>query len=206
MKHIVPYSSKEEAIKSLDNGGRFYNILTSADDGVISKEEIGKVGGLFHDKQQMILFLELSISSLCEEDRDLILSKLDTQMMSNYQAHRAHHLLPSEAEAKGVIADNTVLTGIPKLVETKEDFSGFIMVPILIGKVTSFSMIPIFEHYDVYEIRNEHSDDYFLITHSKGLEKLPNKKIKIAGVLKELKTENKDKRVARKFLEALYWM
>ena len=64
MKKIEPYRNINDAISNLDNGGRFYNILTKADDGIISKSELGKVGGIFNDKQQMILFLELSISKL----------------------------------------------------------------------------------------------------------------------------------------------
>ena len=206
MKKITPFKSSKEAIKKLDNGGRFYNILTKADDGIISKEELGKVGGLFYDKQQMILFFELSISKLKEEKKDKVISKLDNILRSNYQIHKAQHLSPSEADAKGKISANAIIEGIPKLIESKNDFNGFIMIPIMTGKVTTLSMIPIIDQYNVYEIRDENTDDFFVIAHSKGSEQLPEKRIKIAGTLKVMKTSKEEKKGNKKFLEAVYWM
>lgn len=35
MKQIEPYINVDEAIRALDNGGRFYNVLTHAEDGII---------------------------------------------------------------------------------------------------------------------------------------------------------------------------
>jgi len=52
MKKVNPYRYVDEALSSLDNGGRFYNIFTKAMDGIISKSELGKVGGVFNDKQK----------------------------------------------------------------------------------------------------------------------------------------------------------
>lgn len=46
MKKVSPYQNLNTALKSLDNGGRFYNILTKAEDGIINQAEIGKVGNL----------------------------------------------------------------------------------------------------------------------------------------------------------------
>jgi len=206
MKKIEPYKNSTEALSNLDNGGRFYNILTKADDGIISKSELGKVGGIFYDKQQMILFFELSISKLDAGKRKAIISKLDEDLKKMYLKYKPMKLLPSEAHTKGLLASNTILTGIPKLTESKSNFVGFIMIPIVTGNVTTFSMIPIIDVYDVYEIRDEESDQSFLIAHTKGTAKLPEKKIKVAGVLKELKLDEKEKTASKKFLEALYHM
>ena len=63
MKKIEPYKNINEATLSLDNGGRFYNVLTKSDDGIISSSELGKVAGLFIDKQKMVLFLDLATSN-----------------------------------------------------------------------------------------------------------------------------------------------
>lgn len=205
MKKIIPYKNISEAVKSLDNGGRFYNVLTQADDGVISKAELGKVGGIFNDKQQMILFFELAISELEEVRKDEVISKLDNVLLSNYQIHKPQWLLPSEASEKGILSSNAIITGIPKLTGSESNFSGFIMVPISVGGVMTFSTIPIINHYEVYELRDEKSDQHFIIAHSKGSEKLPERKVKVAGVLKELKTEEKTSR-STKFLEAIYYL
>ncbi|MBL4708909.1 MAG: hypothetical protein JKY48_10780 [Flavobacteriales bacterium] len=205
MKRITPYENITEAIKSLDNGGRFYNILTQANDGVISKAELGKVGGLFNDKQQMILFFELAISKLSETKKEEVTCKLDTEMLSNYQIHKPKYFLPSEAKIKGEISSNAIITGIPQLKESKSDFKGFIMVPIMAGNVMTFSMIPIIDQYDVYELRDEKTDHHFIIAHAKGSEKLPERKMKVAGVLKELKID-KEGSSSTKFLEAVYYL
>lgn len=206
MKKIEPYKTSIDAISNLDNGGRFYNILTKADDGIISKSELGKVGGVFYDKQQMILFFELSISKLDEENRNAVISKLEENLQKIYLKYKPVELLPSEAQAKGIIGANAIITGIPKLIESKTDFLGFIMIPIITGNVTTFSMFPLIDLYDVYELRDQESDKNFLIAHSKGDQKLPEKMIKVAGVFKELKIDKKEKEASKKFLEAVYHM
>jgi hypothetical protein len=206
MKKIEPYRNINDAISNLDNGGRFYNILTKADDGIISKSELGKVGGIFNDKQQMILFLELSISKLDNGKKNVIISKLDENIQKIYLKYKPIELLPSETDSKGIIASNTIITGIPKLTKSKTEFIGFIMIPIMIGNVTTFSLIPLIEIYDVYELRDEKSSKKFLIAHTKGANKLPEKKIKVAGVLKELKANKNEKKASKMFLEAVYHM
>lgn len=206
MKQIIPYSTQKEALKILDNGGKFYNVFARAGDDVISKEELSKVVGLFCSKRQMILFLELAISCLSEDDQTAIISRLDNNMLSNYQLYKAQRLLASEAQVKSKLAANTIITGIPQLISSEKSFNGFIMVPIPAGKVTTFTMIPIVERYDVYELKDENSDDNFFIAHSKGKGKLPQQKVQIAGTIKELKDYRETEGPYKKFLEAIYWM
>ncbi|WP_299439420.1 hypothetical protein [uncultured Aquimarina sp.] len=206
MKKIEPYKDINEAITSLDNGGRFYNILTKADDGVISKAELGKIAGLFSNKQTMILFLELAISRLEEGAKKQLISNLTDDLKSMYVEYAAQVLLPSEANDKGSLSKNTIITGIPKKIASKSDFNGFIMVPIVAGKVTTFTMIPIIDTYDVYEIVEEESSETFIIAHAKGSHKLPEKRIQVAGVLKELKSKKDEKSGIKKYLEAVYYL
>jgi hypothetical protein len=80
------------------------------------------------------------------------------------------------------------------------------MIPVITGNVTTFSLIPLIDIYDVYELRNAKSSQSFLIAHSKGTHKLPEKKIKVAGVLKELKANKNEKKASKMFLEAVYHM
>lgn len=206
MKKVTPYNNLSEAISKLDNGGRFYNLLTKAEDGVISKAELGKVGGIFNDKQKMILFLELSISDLSRNEKQSILSKLDTSLQTSYQKYEALRLLSSEAQQKGEIASNAIITGVPKLSDSESKMMGFIMVPIVVGSVTTFSMIPLMEQYDIYELRDEESSKSVLIAHTKSSEKLPAKKIKVAGVFKELRSSEDEDTPSKKFLEVLYYL
>ncbi len=78
------------------------------------------------------------------------------------------------------------------------------MIPLMIGDVTTFSMIPLIDEYDVYELRDESSSETFFIAHAKGSEQLPDQLITIGGVIKEMSSED-DKPVG-KFLEAVYFM
>ena len=206
MEKVKPYSEINEAILSLDNGGRFYNLFTKAEDGIISQAELGKVGGIFNDKQQIILFLEMAISSLKSNEKEMIISKLDKELGQTYLKYKPQILLPSEANEKGKIASSAILKGVPRLIDKKSDFNSFIMVPIMAGNVTSSMMIPIIDNYNVYELRDEKTSETFIIAHSRDSQELPNKMITIAGVLKELKSEKDDKSNSEKFLEATYYI
>lgn len=206
MKKISPFKEINEALLSLDNGGRFYNILAKCNDGIIDQSEIGKIGGLFNDKQKIILFLEMSLSLLKSEEKEIVISKLDSKLKLTYLKYEPQILLPSEVEEKGKLASNAILRGIPKLINNKSDFKAFIMMPIMAGKAVTFILIPIFENYNVYELRDEKTSDTFLIAHTKNSKTLPNEKITVAGLIKELKSEKDKNGKVVKFLEALYYI
>ena len=202
MKKIEPYKNINEATLSLNNGGRFYNVLTKSDDGIISSSELGKVAGLFIDKQKMVLFLDLAISNFDVNAKEKIVDSLDISLRSTYEKYKSHELLPSEAYDKGILSSNSIITGFPKKIDSKSDFNGVIFIPV----GNSMIAIPLIDKYDVYEIRDEVSDNTFLIAHARGSIVLPEKKIKVAGVLKELKSNKNEKKASTKFLEALYYL
>ena len=202
MKKIEPYKNINEATLSLDNGGRFYNVLTKSDDGIISTSELGKVAGLFIDKQKMVLFLDLAISNFDVNAKEKIVNSLDVSLRSTYEKYKSQEFLPSEAYDKGILSSNSIITGFPKKIDSKSDFNGVIIIPV----GNSMIAIPLIDKYDVYEIRDEVSDDTFLIAHARGSIVLPEKKIKVAGVLKELKANKNEKKASKRFLEALYYL
>lgn len=206
MKKIESYIDVNDAISDLDNGGRFYNLFTHADDGIISQAELGKVGGLFNDKQKMMLFFELSVSNLGSAAKTEVLSKFDNSLQLNYQKYKAQELSASEANEIGVISSNAIITGIPKKIASKSEFNGYILIPILAGKVTTFIPVPITDSYDVYEIRDKKSSETFFIAHARGSEKLPEQQIKVAGVIKELKSKKNEDNGSKKFLEINYFL
>lgn len=206
MLAIDTYRNINEALESLDNGGRFYNFKTKAKDGVINQAEVGKVGGVFGSKQQLILFLEMSLLKLNRRDKDAVILKFDEDLISNYHKFKSQKLLPSEAKSNGVLGSNAIITGIPKLVDSKSEFEGFILFPMMMGNISSIMMIPLIDQYDVYELRDEVSSETFLIAHLKESEKLPNKKLILGGVLKELKADEEEDVASGKFLEAIYFI
>lgn len=205
MKQITPFTSRQEALTVLDNGGRFYNLITKANDGNINSAELGKVAGIMSDKQRMVLYLELSLSKLSDDSRKEILKTLSPDLKSAIKKYAAQYLLPSEANEKGILAKNSIIEGVPKYVESKSDFSGFIMVPIMTGKVTTFMMIPIINHYNIYELRDNISSETFLIAHSKESDKLPEKRMTFGGILKELKKKKDEEAPASNYLEIHYF-
>jgi hypothetical protein len=204
MEKLPVFKQVTETIKYFDNGGRFYDLQSTPDDGVITSGEIGKVAGVFSSIQKKVLFVSLAISGLPGQEKNQFLSALSGNMQAAYNKYIPQELMPSEAVNKGVISSNAIITGIPKMIESKTEHAGFVFIPISTGKAMSMMLVPIFEKYDVYELRDDMSATTFLIAHAKGDLKLPEKKIKAAGVLKELKKQPTGG-ASEIFLEALYY-
>jgi len=205
VKEIISYQNIEEAFAQLDNGGRFYNLFTKAKDEEINTAELARVAGLFSEKQQLILFLELSISQLSKQDQVTIISKLDDKLRKDFLKYKAQELMPSEAEQRGVLSANAIITGVPRVKNSTSEFKGFILIPVSAGKVITVMPIPIIDQYDIYEIRDEHAAESFLVAHYRGKGTLPEKKIKVAGVLKDIEVETEGGIAHRKFLEINYY-
>ncbi len=205
MKKITPYTYVDEALTALDNGGRFYNVLTKAKDGIISQSELGKLGGVFSSKQQMVLFFEMSTSELDDHKKQMIVSKMEAKLQQNYKRFIPLKMKPSEAKRKAVKSSSAILEGIPKRITSKTDFKGFIMIPLMAGNVTTFMMIPLIDQYDVYELRDELHSETFIIAHARSKKKLPETKLKVAGVFKEIKSDEDENSSTKLFLEAVYY-
>ncbi|MCR9289120.1 MAG: hypothetical protein NXI23_17225 [Bacteroidetes bacterium] len=204
MKKITPFASVTQAMKSLDNGGRFFNFFTEANDGVISGAELSKAVGLGRSYQSLMLFLQMSLSKLDEFGQQKVLSKLNDKLKKKYQKFKAQEIPLSEVESTATVSSSVLLTGVPRLKESKTEFSGFIYVPIQAGDVTSFMMVPIMDQYDVYDLTDENSGESFVIAHIKGKEKLPEKSIKVGGILKELKTKAEKESGSTMYMDAAY--
>jgi len=204
MKKITPYKSARGALASLDNGGRFYNLLTHANDGYINSGELAKVAGVFTDKQKMVLYLEMSLSELDDSAVKNIHSSLSDSLKNAYDKYLPQRLVPSEAQQKGKISSAAIITGVPKFVKSNSDFKGFIMTPISTGKTMSMIMVPIIDYYDVYELRDQKTSKEFIIAHARGSAKLPEKMIRCGGILKELQSDEKGTGT-KKFLESMYY-
>ncbi len=205
MRKIKPYKNSGSAISSLDNGGRFYNLLTQADDGEISPAELSKVAGVFSNRQQMFLCLEMSICELEDAAVERIVGMLSPKLKASYRRFLPSYFSPSEAVQKGKPARSAIVTGIPKHVESCSDFTGFIMVPVSTGKTTMMMMIPIIDRYDVYELRSQVSDQKFLIAHARGQRKLKAVKTRFGGMIKKLQRKKGEPQKHKVFLETLYY-
>jgi len=205
MKKIIPYKTTRNAITAMDNGGRFYNLLTKANDGNVSTSELAKVAGVFSDKQKMVLYLEMSLMNLDENSKSNVIKLLSDDLVIAYNKYKSQVLTPSEAKESSTLSKNAIITGIPEYVTSNSDFNGFIMVPIMTGSVMTMTMIPIIDQYDVYKIRDEKSNKDFLIAHTRTSKKQPQQLIKCGGVFKELQTKKGVNTPKNKFLETIYY-
>jgi hypothetical protein len=205
MEKIQPYQNASEAMSALDNGGRIYNLFTEMGDDEISLGEIAKVAGVFWSAQMAVLHLQMSILELPHEQHNAILDKLDHAAQGYYQKYQALELSPLAAKTEGLLASNLLVRGTPRHVESKEEV-GYVMMMILVGKVPIAVPNPITDHYDVYRVQDENSNEEFLIAHSKSKAKLPEEPLLLGGVLKELKLDKYETEASSRYFEVIYYM
>ena len=204
MQDVTPYASYTRALEALDNGGRFYNLFTKADDEEIALAELAKVAGVFSDKQKMFLFYEMAVQNLTASDQESLFANLSENLQASYKEHRPQVLLPSEANSKGISSKSAILTGYPRFVTDKTVFNGFIFIPVSMGKSTTMMMVPIMDQYDIYELTDESSSATTFLANVRGAARLPVKRARFGGILKETSVDNHGKEKDRLFLEAIY--
>lgn len=205
MRKIVPYKTQRNALAALDNGGRFYNIFTEADDGEISTAELARVAGAFTDKQKMFLYLDMTLAGLDQDATNIVINSMSNELKQAYDQFKPAHYIPSEANIRGKASKSAIVTGIPHYVKSNSDFTGFIMIPVSTGKTTTFMMVPMIDHYDVYEVCDKDSSEEFLVAHTRGTKKLVEKATAFGGILKNLQNKKKKNTKQRLFLEAIYY-
>ncbi|MEP2791747.1 MAG: hypothetical protein ABJI36_16745, partial [Kangiellaceae bacterium] len=168
-------------------------------------EELGKVAGVYKDQQKMMLFLELSTEVLAASEKQQITSTLSADLQLAMSDYKPIRLAPKEAKELAPIGSSAIITGVPKFIEGKSDFKGFIIVPIMAGSAMTMVMIPMIEQYNVYHLTDDISNKDFIIAHAKNQAKLPEVKISCGGIIKELSANKSGNGEKDKFLEALYY-
>ncbi len=207
MKQIVPYRTLRGALNALDNGGRFYNVFTKAKDEVITDSELYKAAGVFLGKARAFLFFELALSDLSGIDREQVIQRLSVELRSTYLRQRPKHVEIEVFEQEAQETDAVIVAGFPVFLEDKTQFSGFIMIPICTGKVTTFMMIPIFDKFDVYEVYSD-SDlkgNKTIIATVRGSKRLSATMTSFGGIVKKLKFKDKSKRTHSLYIETLFY-
>ena len=205
MKNITPYRTKRGALAALDNGGRFYNVLTAAADGEITTAELAKLAGAFTDKQKMFVYLDMTLSHLAEEEAEAVICAMTPDLRAAYKHGRPAHFTPAEANLKAKASKSAIVTGVPHYVKSNADFSGFIMIPISTGKTMTMVMVPIIDHYDVYEVHDAQSEQDFLVAHARSSRRLSPTPTIMGGVIKKLQGDKKKKSKHSLFLEAYFY-
>ena len=207
MKEIVPYKTVQGALKALDNGGRFYNVFTKARDEVISDSELFKAAGVFSGKDKAFLFFEMALSDLSEIQREHVIKHLSDELREDYFAERPRHTEVEVFEQEVQEKDAVIVAGYPVFLEDRTRFSGFIMIPMYTGKTMSFTMIPIFDKFDVYEVYADSglTGAKTIIATMRGSKRLDTALTTFGGIVKELKFKDKSERRHRLYVETLFY-
>ncbi|MCP4711528.1 MAG: hypothetical protein GY869_23155 [Planctomycetes bacterium] len=206
MKLITPYKTKHGALKSLDNGGKFYNIFTTPDDGVISRSEVARVAGV-SSPAKAFLFLEIALSGLSESERVSILQRLGPKLTNAREKHAIQNYTIRTFRQSCKPGKCAIVSGYPSFLEDKTQFQAMIMIPIMIGKVMTMMPVPIMDRFDVYQLyQNEsHTGPHSIIATVRGSKRLPNRRAIFAGLSKKLNFKTKAKKPHDVMLEASFY-
>jgi hypothetical protein len=207
MRELKPYHTVNGLKKAIDNGGRFYNLFTAANDAVVSRGELAKAAGVFSAGVSAFLFLEMAQQNLSHDDQLAVIDLLETNLQKQFLRARPVTLAPSAVEKEGVVGRSVMVSGFPRFVENRNQFKGMIMIPVMVGKVMVPMMIPIFDKFDVYEVFDDEKmkkpNSVIATVRGKRLEH--DGPMRFGGVLRKLDFEDKSQKTHQYFLEVLFY-
>lgn len=208
MKKITPYKTMAGALKALDNGGRLYNVFTKANDGTITNSELLKAAGIFSGRDQAFLYFHMALAPLAEAEQARVVSRLEPELRQAYAAAVPRAISVDAFEQEGESKQTVMVQGYPRFLEDQTHFSAFIMVPISAGSVTTFTMVPIFNQFDVYELFAEAdcTGPSIIVAATSGRQRLPMERTTFGGVIKELSFETEAAASHAYYLETLYYI
>ena len=202
MRELRPYKTLAGAKRSLDNGGRIYNLLARSGDEVLDASELAKAAGVYSAGMKSFLYFEMALMDLNVEGRQTIVARLSPQAMEQYQVHHPHTLKPSTVESQGQAGKTVIVSGYPVFIEDKTQFTGYIVlvVPVIM-------LIPIYDQFDVYEVFDtpDLRTPRTVIATTRGSKRLDGLHTRFGGVLKELYFEDKTSKDHGLFLETIYY-
>ncbi|MFC1762983.1 hypothetical protein ACFL6U_13000 [Planctomycetota bacterium] len=207
MKQITPYRTVQGALNALDNGGRFYNVFTKAKDDVITDSELYKAAGVYSGQDKAHLFFELALSNLSDAEKEHVIQRMSPELRSRYLQSKPKQVQIATFEQQVTETDTVIVAGFPVFLENKTRFSGFIMIPICTGKVTTFTMIPIIDQFDIYEVydTSDLQGKKTIIATVRGSRRLSRTKTTFGGIVKKIQFKDKSKKKHRLYVETLFY-
>ena len=204
MKQLHPYHSLDQALSDLDNGGRLLSFKAKAGDDRIDPSEVAKAAGVIGNRQQLYLYLTMALSELSADAVAEFRGKFSEKLERGYIDHMPVRTTPSAARSVAEAGTSAIVSGIPKHVGSDSELTMFIFIPISTGKTTVMTMVPVIDHYDVYELAGHATHDKVLVTHARGRNKLPEVPMQVGGVFKEYR-ESEDADDGGLYLDAVYF-
>ena len=207
MREIEPYRNLQELQKAIDNGGRFYNLFTAADDAVVSPGELAKAAGVFTAGMEAFLFLELAQQKLSAEDRKAVFELLQPSLQKRFAIAGPKLLVPSSVECACAVDQAVVTTGFARFMREASQLGGFVMVPIMVGKVMTMIPNPITDTFCIYEFFDDAA-----MTSASAMVTTPKDKrfehegpIRVGGAMRKIEYKDKEPKTHELFLETLYF-
>ena len=207
MRELTPFATREALQQAIDNGGRFYNFFSKAEDSIITRGELAKAAGVFSAGMNAILFLELTQWELSEADRLWVRELLEPSLQARYESQKPIKLRPSEVESQESAGCSVVVTGYPRFIENRKQFGGIIFIPVMAGNVTTFMPIPLQDQFDVYEVFDDKQmrEPNSVIATVRGQKLDHDGPIRFGGILRDLKFDDKTEKSHRYFIETVFY-
>ena len=208
MLELKPFATIGQLKKALDNGGRFYNFLADADDEVVSRDELAKAAGVFTAGIKAFLFLEMTRQDLSDQDQAAILAMLEPKLRRDFAKKKPVHVPPTLVDSDHKAGEAIIVTGFAREIGQHSQFSGFIFVPIVVGKAMPPMLVPIHSLYRVIELFEEEKSTQPTAVVCIPLKQkfdLPHR-VQFGGVLKHMRNNSKEPPTHPVFLDAIFWM
>jgi hypothetical protein len=202
MRQIRPYRTLLGAQKALDNGGRFYNLLSKAGDDIVDAGELARAAGVLTSDTKAFLHFQMALMDLPHGHQSAVKSLLSPDLRSRLEANQPAVLMPSLVEATGSAGVPTIVSGYPAFVEDKTEFRGFIILV-----TPTVMMIPIMDMYDVYEVFDTpaQTEPRTVVATVRGSKRLDGQYCRFGGILKELQFDDKTGKDHGLYLEAMFY-
>jgi hypothetical protein len=200
---LKPYQSLHGLRTAIDNGGRFYNFFSKAEDQFVNPGELAKAAGVFTAGMKAFLFLEMAQQELSAADRQSVADLLDSDLRKRYLRYRPKTMLPSDVEKNGKGGESLIVTGYARFVEDRRRITGLIVVPA--GKV--MVMIPITDKFNIYEVFNDRSmrEPHSLVASVRRYRIDHDGPIRFGGVLRKLTFKDKTNKSHKFYLETTFY-
>lgn len=151
MHEVQTYSSLDEAIRALDNGGRFYHFFSKAGDDVITPAELHKVAGAFGNDRTASLFFSLATWDLDETEQRKLDARLEPDTRMLLSQHQPQVLAPDSFQDEAEIGKPVIVEGEVRVVDDETE-TGMIFVPVMVNNVMTMQMLPTSTSYTVYQV------------------------------------------------------
>jgi hypothetical protein len=207
MQIIEPYMSLDEAREALDNGGRFYNLLSDADDERITSGELAKAAGVFRTSVNAFLYLDMALAALASEERNEIINLLDESLRARYEAESPLQIDAARLDAEGEINGAVIVEGYLKFYTDQKSFKGTTIVPMMVGKVVVPVTVPVNKQFNLYTLSSAAGGAAFdtLTATPHDTELLHDGRVRLGGIIRQAQFSGEENPAHQNYLETLYY-